>query len=175
MAKLAFSKLGLKANQEIKIIKFNEQDIEVKQYLPVDSKLDLIANVINQAHNGSSNFSNPVQVKVFTVLEILYFYTNLSFTEKQKEDTAKLYDLVKCNGLIDRVVNAIPEAEYKELIKGVYDSIEAIYSYQNSMLGILENVRQDYGNLELDASNINAELSNPENIALLRDVLSKLG
>ena len=43
MAKLAFSKLSLKVNNDVKTINFNEQTIEVKQYLPVNDKLELIS------------------------------------------------------------------------------------------------------------------------------------
>ena len=84
MAKVSLTKLGLKVNQEIKTIEFNEQIIEIKQYLPVNDKLELISNVINLAHD-ENNFSNPVKVSVFTTLEIMYAYTNINFTEKQKE------------------------------------------------------------------------------------------
>jgi hypothetical protein len=81
MAKVSLTKLGLKVNQDIKNIEFNEQIIEVKQYLPVNDKLELISNVINSAHD-ENNFSNPVKVSVFTTLEIMYAYTNINFTDK---------------------------------------------------------------------------------------------
>ena len=42
MAKVSLTKLGLKVNQDIKTIEFNEQIIEVKQYLPINNKLELI-------------------------------------------------------------------------------------------------------------------------------------
>ena len=175
MAKVSFTKLGLSKNQNIKDIIWNEQVIEIKQYLPINDKLDLIANVINAAHDGNKNFSNPVQVKVYTALEILYFYTNINFTDRQKEDSAKLYDLVYGSGLIDKIIENIPEQEYRELNKGIEDSIEAIYSYQNSVLGILDNIKEDYSSLNFDATEIQAKLADPENMALLKDVLAKLG
>ena len=65
MAKISLTKLGLKVNQDIKNVEFNEQIIEVKQYLPVNEKLELISNVINLAHD-ENNFSNPVKVSIFT-------------------------------------------------------------------------------------------------------------
>jgi hypothetical protein len=61
MAKLSFTKLGLKPNNEIKTINFNEQTIEVKQYLPVEDKLGLIGRVLELSHD-QNNFSNPVKV-----------------------------------------------------------------------------------------------------------------
>ena len=42
MAKVTFNKLNLIKNTEIKNIYINENIIEVKQYLPVEEKLELI-------------------------------------------------------------------------------------------------------------------------------------
>lgn len=174
MAKVSFTKLGLSKNQEIKEVKFNEQIIEVKQYLPVNDKLMLISDVINMSM-GENNFANPVQVSVFTTIGILEYYTNINFTEKQKEDPAKLYDLVISNDFASKIVDAIPEEEYEQLIDGIEDSIEAYYNYRNSVMGILDTVSHDYSNLNLDASKIQKELGDPNNMALLREVLTKLG
>lgn len=174
MAKVSLTKLGLKVNQEIKTIEFNEQIIEVKQYLPINDKLELISNVINSAHD-ENNFSNPVKVSVFTTLEIMYAYTNINFTEKQKEDPTKLYDLLISSGLVCEVIDAIPEAEYHEIISGIEDSINAIYTYRNSVMGILENVSADYSNMNLDANDIYNKLTDSNNIDLVKQVLTKLG
>lgn len=174
MAKVSFTKLGLKKNEEIGILHINEQDIEVKQYLPINEKLELISSVINSAAD-ENNFSNPVKENVFLTLEILYHYTNINFTDKQKEDPVKLYDLVVSSGLVNKVTDLIPEEELDEVINGVAQSVKAIYTYRNSVLGILESISQDYSNLNLDASEIQKKLADPDNMALLKQVLTKLG
>ena len=174
MAKVAFSKLGLKLNTEVKTINFNEQTIEVKQYLPVNDKLELISNVINFSADDN-NFANPVKIAIFTTLEILYNYTNLTFTEKQKEDPAKLFDLVISTGLVKEVVNAMDETEYADLLSGIQRSVDAVYNYRNSIFGIIDTVSADYSNLNLDASNIQKTLADPSNMELLKQVLTKLG
>ena len=175
MAKVAFTKLGLKRKDEVKTVNVNNNVIEVKQYLPINDKLALISRVINLSHDSSNNFANPVQVEVIGTIEIIMAYTNLSFTEKQKEDYAKLYDLLEENGITKDLISAIPEDEYAFLIDGINESIEAVYKYQNSILGILETVSQDYSNLELDATKIQEKMANPDNLAMLKDVLTKLG
>ena len=167
MAKLAFTKLGLKTNNQIKTIQFNEQEIEVKQYLPINEKLEMISNVINLSADDN-NFANPVKVSVFTTLEILFHYTNITFTEKQKEDPVKLYDLVISNGLMSEIIKAIPEGEYAEVLCGGEDSINAIYTYRNSVLGIMDTISADYSNLNLDATEIQKKLGDPENMAFLK-------
>ena len=174
MAKVSLTKLGLKVNQDIKNIEFNQQIIEVKQYLPINEKLELISSVINSAAD-ENNFSNPVKENVFLTLEILYHYTNINFTDKQKEDPVKLYDLVVSSGLVNKVTDLIPEEELDEVINGVAQSVKAIYTYRNSVLGILESISQDYSNLDLDATEIQQKLADPDNMALLKQVLTKLG
>lgn len=174
MAKVSLIKLGLKVNQDVKNIEFNEQIIEVKQYLPINEKLELISSVINSAAD-ENNFSNPVKENVFLTLEILYHYTNINFTDKQKEDPVKLYDLVVSSGLVNKVTDLIPEEELDEVINGVAQSVKAIYAYRNSVLGILESISQDYSNLNLDATEIQQKLADPDNMALLKQVLTKLG
>ena len=174
MAKVSLTKLGLKVNQDVKNIEFNEQNIEVKQYLPINEKLELISSVINSAAD-ENNFSNPVKENVFLTLEILYHYTNINFTDKQKEDPVKLYDLVVSSGLVNKVTDLIPEEELDEVINGVAQSVKAIYTYKNSALGILESISQDYSALNLDATEIQQKLADPDNMALLKQVLTKLG
>lgn len=175
MAKVAFTKLGLKRKDEVKTVNINNNVIEVKQYLPINDKLALISRVINLSHDSSNNFANPVQVEVIGTIEIIAAYTNLSFTEKQKEDYTKLYDLLEENGITKDLIGAIPEDEYAFLIDGINDSVEAVYKYQDSILGILEVISQDYSNLDFDATKIQQQLADPDNLSLLKDVLTKLG
>lgn len=174
MPKIGFTKLGLKPNNEIQYIEFNEQTIEVKQYLPVEEKLELITKVLELSHD-SNNFSNPVKVSVYTTLEIIEKYTNVNFTEKQKENPTKLYDLLVGNGFAAAVIKAIPEPEYDEILTGIKQTIKSVYKYQNSVLGILDTISQDYSNLNLDATEIHKQLADPENMALLKNIMTKLG
>ena len=174
MAKIPFSKLKLTKKEDIKEITINDIVVEVKQYLPVNDKLTLIGNVISFAAD-ENNFSNPIKLDVFTALEIVFTYTNLSFTEKQKEDLVKLYDIMESNGVFDTIIAAIPKVEYKSIIEGVQECSNAIYTYRNSALGIMDSIAQDYSNLDLDATKIQEKLADAENIEFLKQVMSKMG
>ena len=174
MAKVSFTKLGLKKREEIKNITINDQIIEVKQYLPISDKINIITNVIENSADDN-NFANPVKVEVFANLEIMYAYTNISFTDKQKEDPTKLYDLLEENGIIAEVIAAIPENEYALLLGWIDETIEAFYTYRNSVMGIMEQISADYSNLSLDATEIQQKLADPQNLELLKNVMTKLG
>ena len=174
MAKVSFTKLKLTKKNEVQTLKYNDEIIEVKQYLPIQDKLALISRVINQA-SDEYNFANPVKLDLFLSLEIMYQYTNINFTEKQKEDPTKLYDLLEENGLIDAVISLIPHAEYSTLYDGVLEISKNIYAYQTSVLGILDTINRDYDNLKLDSEDIVEELTNPEQLSLVKKVIDKLG
>ena len=173
MPKVPFSKLNLKKIDKVQVVTINGLEIEVKQYLPVAEKLELIANVLNNSADDN-NFANPVKTYVLSHLEIIYAYTNLSFTDKQKEDPAKLYDILETNGIIDSIILAIPPSEYDNLIEDITSTIDAYYKYKNSALGILEAATTDYKNLDLEASDIQKKIADPDNLTLLKDVITKL-
>ncbi len=174
MAKIPFSKLGLKVNNEVVTIPWGEYEIEVRKYLPIEEKITLISDILNLSVD-ENNYYNPLRVKVFLTLESIYAYTNLSFTEKQKENYLKLYDIFISSGLFSKMIECIPEDEWNDFVKTVRDTIANIYEYKNSAMGILEMVTEDYNGLNLDAQNIQAALSDPNNLTLLKDVMTKLG
>jgi hypothetical protein len=108
MAKISFSKLGLTKNNDIKTIEYNGQIIEIKQYLSINDKAILASNVLNYAlGDGTTRFINPLQVEVYTIILAIQAYTNINFTDKQKEDPAKLYDLIIGSGLWDLIFNEL--------------------------------------------------------------------
>lgn len=175
MAKVPFTNLKLTKKQEVKIVEFKDLKIEVKQYLPVNEKLKLISDVINSSAD-ENNFANPVKINLFTKLNIVEYYTNITFTEKQKDDPQKLYDLLRENGVLDLIIAAIPCSEYDELVYGGIDvSVKSIYKYKNSVMGILETISTDYEGLNIDIENLYKKLNDKENVGFLQDVLTELG
>ena len=174
MGKPTFTKLGLKRLNEIQSITINDQEIEIKQYLPIDDKLNIITNVLQNSADDN-NFSNPVKVEVFFNLELIYAYTNITFTDKQKENPSKLYDLLEENSIVEQIINAIPDIEYKMLFDWTQETIESYYKYKSSALGIFEQISTDYSNLNLDATELQEKIADPNNLTLLKDVVEKLG
>ena len=174
MAKISLNKLGLKIDDSVSIVKFNDQDIEVKHYLPVNEKLDLIGAIINESAD-ELKFYNVGKLEVFKLIEIIKHYTNINFTDKQLEDTTKLYDLLSSSGLGDEILTVIPETELNFIEDTLFDTVDSIYKYNNSIFGILDAVTTDYKDLNFDVSELQKNISNPENLTLLKDVITKLG
>jgi hypothetical protein len=178
MAKVPFSKLQAKVDGTVTQNFYHnlageEICYEVKHYLPFKEKLELISRIINNSIDDNG-FYNPMRVKMYMALEVVYAYTNLSFTDKMKEDPFKLYDILISTDIFNDIINCICDKEWPEIQESVWDTIENIYNYRNSALGILEAVKEDYQGVSFDASEINKNISDPENLELLKQILSKL-
>lgn len=174
MAKVAFGKLQLIKNNKVKTFDFNGQTIEVKQYLPLDEKTQMFERIINNSADDKG-FYNITKVNFWLKLDVLFSYTNISFTDKQKEDLFKLYDLVEGSGLMKLILSHMDPDELKDITDTIWDTIKNLYKYANSALGIMQALVTDYDNLNLEASDIQSKIADPENLNLIRDVLSKLG
>ena len=174
MAKIGLTKLGLTKNTEIEKVEWNKEEIEVKQYLPIDDKLAMITEILNNSIDDNGYY-NPAKIYVYTIINMLDFYTNINFTEKQKEDISKTYDLVAGSGLSAKIFTAINPYEYQQIQAWVKELIDSIYSYKNSMVGMMEIIKEDYNDIELDAEKIQQTLGDKENLTLLKDVMDKLG
>lgn len=175
MAKVGFGKLQLKMQKETGTsVLFNNIEIEVKTYLPINDKLELISNVINNAADDNK-FFNPVKLELFYALEVIKYYTNISFTDKQLDEPYKIYDLIKTSGLLAKLMETIGQEELEYNYSMMMTIVESIYKYNNSAMGILDTISEDYSNLDLDATKIQKKLADPNTLALLKDVMANLG
>ena len=110
MSKPTLNKLKLIQKNPVKTITFNEQEIEIKQYISIQDKLIMVSDILNSAAD-ENKFYNPGKLDLFFVLKVIDNYTNLSITDKQRENFIKLYDDVISSGFYTEVFNAIPEDE----------------------------------------------------------------
>ena len=175
MAKIAFSKLDLRKNQEVVELQVDDDVVvEVKQYLPINDKLELVSSIVNTAVEDG-NIVNYGRLDVLFAINIIKAYTNISFTEKQLEDVAKLYDLLVSSGFYETVKNIIPKSETEYIYNLIYKTASDIITYRNSAVGIMEALSQDYKNLEFDAEALQKKINDPESLSFLKEVLTKMG
>ena len=175
MAKVPFSKLQTIIDSHVTQIAYCDKSgkdvcYEVKHYLPFKEKLEMITRIVNQSVDDNG-FYNPMRVKLYTALEVVYAYTNLSFTEKQKEDPFKLYDLLVSTGIFMDVLKEIAEYDWTDIQDSIKTTIDNIYKYRNSVLGILETVSADYSDLNLSADALTDKVLNPESLTTLKELL----
>lgn len=145
--KVSFANLKLKVqdiSHEVQFSNDNGQTIafSVIDYLPIQDKLDLVNIVIAKSRDGYNNI-NRYLAKELMNLYIVIMYTNISFTEKQKENEYKLYDILKSNQVIETVIKAIPQQEYLELQTLLEMLIEDEKNMNKSIAGAINNLLEN--------------------------------
>ena len=136
MGKITYSSLKLKTNIETN--KVEDTGIEVLKYLPIEEKCSLINIALQSSKEGA--IYNPAKLDAYFHIYLVMMYSNLSFTEKQKEEPLKLYDTLKSNGLLDKIILAMDEDEYTDLIKFLNQQEEDTYTYKNTIAGIISEI-----------------------------------
>lgn len=141
--KVSFTNLKLKVNTEVNTFQFgeNKTKIEVLKYLPIEDKNDLINIALQNAEENG--IYNDVLLEMYFNLYIMYFYTNINFTDKQKEDPAKLYDQMESNGLITQVIANMDKDEYANLLTYLETIRDETLTYKNTAGAVLQSVIQD--------------------------------
>ena len=140
MAKVSFASMKLKVDDTIKVIKINDKEVEVKQYLPIEDKNSLCEVALNAAAAGT--IFNPLLAEAYFNTYVVIEYTNINFTDNQKADVLKLFDILDSNDVINEVIAAIPEREYNLLLSSFEDMVEAIGTYMTSAKAIADDLMQ---------------------------------
>ena len=135
------------ANMKLKMINtthdliFNGNTIKVLDYLPIDDKYDLIMITLQKSlENG---YYNPLKIDMYFHLNLIYLYTDINFTEKQREDESKIYDTIKSNGLLDEFLKIFDENEYNELLSILEDTKNEILNYKHSTSALIQSLIND--------------------------------
>ena len=176
-SKVSFTKLGLKKNTNLIELSWKDQVINIKEYLPIDEKAKVIENIVNLSLDDN-DFANPLRIQINLILEFIFAYTNINFTEKQKENRSELYDLIISSGLWNEILNKLLLCECKEfdyIQDTANEVIDEVYKYKNSALGIMQAITEDYNNLDLDAEKLRQKLGDKENLEFLDQIMKKMG
>lgn len=133
-----YADLGLKNNQESKVIVINGVEIEVFQYLPIIEKYKLINLTLSESLEN--NVYNPLKIEVFFNLNLIFNYSTLSFSAEELLDPYDLFDKLEQNEVFEKIIAIIPETEYKYLLENLITTMTRNTQYIQSVAASLDVV-----------------------------------
>ena len=139
--KVSYANMKLKVNTSVKTFDFKGQKIEVLQYLPAQDKYDLL--MITLQKSLEDGMYNEFKLNLYFELNLVYMYTNISFTEKQREDEFKLYDTLKSNNFFEQFFKVINEDEYTELFEQLNAIKNASFTNKMSVGAVINHLIND--------------------------------
>lgn len=143
MAKVSFASMKLKTQDDVIKIQIADKEVEIKKYLPAKDKNNLIEITLQNATEGT--VFNTFLMDVYFHTYMIFAYTNINFTDTQKEDILKLYDILETNGVIEAVIAALDaEAghEYKDLREYMLEMADYTSKYMLSAKAIADDLMQ---------------------------------
>ena len=165
MAKITLNKLNLKLNKDVVDLYINDEvTIKVKQYLPQDEKAELVTYVLDSALDENTGCFSPIRLETYFAMALVKFYSDIAFTDKQMLEISKTYDLLESNGIIEKIINAIPSSEYNFLNAAVNDTAADISRYNNSFAGMMSMMSTDANNLNTQVTEILTKIRNKEGL-----------
>ncbi len=139
--KVSYANMKLKTNTAVNTFQFCGQKIEVLKYLPASDKYDLLMITLQKSLEG--NIYNEFKLNLYFELNLVYMYTNISFTEKQREDEFKLYDTLRSNGFFELFYEALEDKEYEELFDQIAELKATMEKSKGSVAGVIANIIED--------------------------------
>ena len=144
MAKIKVSELrALIDKNEIEELDFNGLKIEIKKYLPVAQKLELVLSVYNSCIDEDNGLKvvNGNSKEIALVYFITKYYVNVNLPK----DIFEAYDILVESGLYNTIENVI----YDEVIR-IEDMLDEVIAYEdekyyqeNKFVYVVKNLLQE--------------------------------
>lgn len=116
---MKFSDLNLKLNEKTRSFKHDDKEIKVKQYLPIERKITLVQIALQQSLEDGVYNEGLLTAYFYTY--IVMFYSDIEFSDEQKQDIPSVYDVIETNDIITKVCDAIPKVEFDDLLDLLQD------------------------------------------------------
>ena len=147
MGTVEYKNLGLKNEPGLVIFKWNGIDIELVKNLSVSDKYDIV--MITLQKSFEDGIYNPIKLDMYFHLNLVYAYSNIVFSDEDRQDEEKLYNELNTSGFLDKFLTLINENDYKEMLDNIEEISELKMKYNASAANFLRTFVDDLpGGLE---------------------------
>lgn len=167
-----FVELGALTLPQEKVVEIKNNTLNIKQYLPIEQKAEMIQYVIDNAINPGVGGCSPIRAEMFFYLGVLKYYCGFAI---EGENLAELYDLCEANGVLEQVWNHIPEKERNFITTKTDETIEAVSKYSTSFVGVLQSMAADSDTLDSNLQDILQGIKSKEGIELIDQIKNAVG
>ena len=141
MAILNYKDLNLVKLNSFKTFDWKGKKIEILNYLPIEEKYDIV--MITLQKSFEEGIYNPIKLDMYYHLNLVYAFTNLVFTDEDRQDEAKLYDELVSSGFMEEFLKNIDSQVYTEMQEDIENIAELNMEYNNSTASIVKKFVDD--------------------------------
>lgn len=137
-----YKDLNLHTNNDMYFIEVQGKKINIKKYLPINDKKDLVEITLQKAEQADGTY-NEILIDMYFNLHLIYLYTDIVFTDEDREDEMRLYDELESSGTLERILDKIPDEEYNTLMDYLKAMRKEASSYKHSAAAMVQKLIVD--------------------------------
>ena len=141
MAILNYKDLNLTKTNTVKTFQWGDKTVEVLKYLPIESEYDIVMITLQRAYEDG--IYNPIKLDMYYHLNLVYSFTNLIFSDEDRENETELYDALNSSGFMDLFLSNIDENIYAEMQSYIEAISNLKMSYGSSAAAVLKKFVDD--------------------------------
>ena len=172
---LGFKNLRKELDEEL-ILNYTVKgkEIKIKTTIPTELKIELASKILsNSIDDDNSGFFNPLRLKIVGVVEGMEYYSNIVFDINKYDNIYDIYDILEDEGFIDILFT---QTDFSTLCDHIEKCAKNIVKYNNSMLGLLNNVKNNNFELSNDLKSVLSQIkTDPEVQNFLENIMPNLG
>lgn len=134
---------NLKLNIKEKEVKTPFGDIKIKDYLPIDGKIEMINLVVENSMDKETGIVNRLNAELLFQYLVIKLYTDI---ELNMDNFTEEYDILESNGIIDIVFSNIPKNEIETLIEYLEMTIDYHNKENNNLIIFLDKLSKSLEN-----------------------------
>ncbi len=139
---------------DAKEVSYKDEAIFVKQYLPSEKKYEIIYICVMSLNLNEQSY-NVFLAEILFDIQVVKTYTNIIFEEEDEDSYFKQFDVMHNLGIVELVINNIPQEEYEELQRAYYSVIEEMVKYNSSIANALGSLIEKFEDLkEVDTAQL---------------------
>ena len=170
-----FNDLYLEPNENVSTFIYKGKTINVKQYLPIEEKAELVSYVLNHAIDLRTNTFSPLRVSVYLTLGIINWYSNINFEPEQLEEKApEVFDLIDGSKFLELFLDNMENTEFEYMNKTVAKVLKDYETYANSMAGMVAAMNSDASSMNKELDDILSKIKSKEGLDELSAIKDSL-
>lgn len=158
------------------ITPFDGVEIKVRQCLPINEKTDLISYILAGSIDENTGTSSPVREKIFRVIAIARWYTDIEFSDEDLVDNiTDTYDKLVSSGLMEAIILAMPSEEAEDICTLSMLAINSVEKYLQSFAGVISDMSKNTSQLDEQLNSILEQIRNKEGLEQLDAIKGVVG
>lgn len=127
--------------KQYKELNYGGQIIKVYQDISTKDKIDLVWATL--AKSRENMVYNPFKITAYTHLNMIYLFTDIAFEPDDRLDELDLYDRLHNCGLINAIIQLIPEYHYSKICDVIDNEQRKLEKVNGSAVSLIQSLIND--------------------------------